>query len=69
MTFLGRGNPVPCYLNMHFLEEIERIVIVAVDTVLCDQVKYSIFILLDSSNWFYLISSTKSRDEIKPGAK
>ncbi len=46
ITFLGRGNPVPCYLNMHFPEEIERTKSVAVDTVLCDQVKYSILISL-----------------------
>ena len=46
ITFLGRGNPVPCYLNMHFPEEIERTKIVAVDTVICDQAKYSILISL-----------------------
>ena len=46
IKFLGRGNPVPCYLNMHFPEEIERTKSVAVDTVLCDQVKYSILISL-----------------------
>ena len=48
ITFLGRGNPVPCYLNMHFPEEIERSKSVAVDTVLRDQVKYSILILKQS---------------------
>jgi len=42
ITFLGRGNPVPCYLNMHFPEEIERTKSVAVDTVSCHQVKYLI---------------------------
>ena len=46
ITFLGRGNPVPCYLNMHFPEEIERAKSVAVDTILCDQVKYLILISL-----------------------
>ena len=50
ITFLGRGNPVPCYLNMHFPEEIERTKSVAVDTVLCDQVKYSILISLKKSS-------------------
>ena len=43
IAFLCRGNPVPCYPNMHFQKEIERIKIVAVDTVFYYQVKYSIF--------------------------
>jgi len=34
---------------MHFPEEIERTKSVAVDTVLCDQVKYSILISLKQS--------------------
>ena len=42
ITFLSRGNPVPCYPNMHSPEGIERTKSVAVDTVLCDQVKYLI---------------------------
>ena len=40
MAVLSRGNPVPCYPNMHFLAEIERTKSVAVDTFFCDQVKY-----------------------------
>ena len=32
MAVLSRGNPVPCYPNMHFLAEIERSKSVAVDT-------------------------------------
>ena len=40
MAVLSRGNPVPCYPNMHFLAEIERSKSVAVDTFFCDQVKY-----------------------------
>ena len=42
ITFLSRGNPVPCCPNMHFPKEIERNQIVAVDTVYCDHEKYSI---------------------------
>ena len=33
IAFLSRGNPVPCYPNMHSLAEIERTKSVAVDTV------------------------------------
>jgi len=33
ITFISRGNPVPCYPNMHFPKEIERSKSVAVDTV------------------------------------
>ena len=33
----SRGNPVPCYPNMHFPQEIERIKIVAVDTVFANE--------------------------------
>ena len=43
ITVLSRGNPVPCCPNMHFQEEIERTLNVAVDTIYCDQSKYSIF--------------------------
>ena len=43
ITFLSRGNPVPCCPNMHFQEEIERDKSVAVDTILFDQGKYLIF--------------------------
>ncbi len=46
ITFLSRGNPVPCCPNMHFREEIERTKTVAVDTILYDQRKYSFFIYL-----------------------
>ena len=42
ITFQSRGNPVPCYPNMHFHEEIERNQIVAVDTVFWNQAKYLI---------------------------
>ena len=34
ITFFSRGNPVPCYPNMHFPKENERSQSVAVDTVL-----------------------------------
>ena len=44
ITFLSRGNPVPCYPNMHFPEEIERIKSVAVDTILRDRIKKLILI-------------------------
>ena len=40
ITSLSRGNPVPCYPNMHFPKEIERTKSVAVDTVSRDPVKY-----------------------------
>ena len=36
IAFLSRGNPVPCYPNMHFQGEIERKKSVAVDTVFRD---------------------------------
>ena len=55
ITFFRRGNPVPCYPNMHFPREIERIQTVAVDTVFCDQMKYLIIFgsgfCLESSCW------------------
>ena len=49
IAFLSTGDPVPCHPNMHSPEEIERSKTVAVDTVLCDQAKYSILIYLKQS--------------------
>ena len=49
ITFLSRGNPVPCCPNMHFQEEIERDKSVAVDT---------FFVIQE--NTYFLISSEKS---------
>ena len=43
ITFLSRGNPVPCCPNMHFPEEIERTNIVSVYTILRGQTKYLFF--------------------------
>ena len=37
ITFLSRGNPVPCCPNMHSPKEIERNQIVAVDTVFANR--------------------------------
>ena len=53
ITFLSRGNPVPCCPNMHFLEEIERTKSVAVDTIYIDQVKYSIFLISFENSPFF----------------
>ena len=50
IAFLSRGNPVPCYPNMHFLKEIERVKTVAVDTVFCDQMKYFINFCADKEH-------------------
>ena len=52
ITFISRGNPVPCYPNMHFHAEIERIKSVAVDTLLHDQAKYPFWFLLKISSTF-----------------
>ena len=57
ITFLSRGNPVPCCPKMHFPEEIERTKSVAVDTVLGDQVKYSILISLKNHLRLLLVNS------------
>ena len=37
ITFLSRGNPVPCCPNMHFPREIERKKSVAVDTIFTNE--------------------------------
>ena len=57
ITFLSRGNPVPCCPNMHFPEEIERNKSVAVDTVFCDQAKYLIVWFLNIYSIFYVFLS------------
>ena len=53
ITFLSRGNPVPCYPNMHSPEGNERSWIVAVDTVFANRSNYlngTIF----PKNYYYL---------------